>query len=77
MPSLVSILRLLLGLPLVIQSLTASAGDRVFESFQSEVEPILDSYCYDCHGFGTSKGASHWMNSLPKRSGTTSSGYVS
>jgi len=56
MPSLVSILRLLLGLPLVIQSLTASAGDRVFESFQSEVEPILDSYCYDCHGFGTSKG---------------------
>jgi len=40
----------------VIQSLTASAGDRVFESFQSEVEPILDSYCYDCHGFGTSKG---------------------
>lgn len=40
----------------MIQSLTASAGDRVFESFQSEVEPILDSYCYDCHGFGTSKG---------------------
>jgi len=28
----------------------------VFESFQEEVEPILDSYCYDCHGFGTGKG---------------------
>ncbi len=52
----VSIFSLLFGLTLVNQSLVANAGDRVFQSFQSEVESILDSYCYDCHGFGTSKG---------------------
>lgn len=44
------------GLALVNQPLSASDGDRLFKSFQSEAEPILDSYCYDCHGFGTSKG---------------------
>ena len=44
------------GLALVNQLLIAGDGDRLFKSFQSEAEPILDSYCYDCHGFGTSKG---------------------
>ena len=44
------------GLALVNQPLSAGDGDRLFKSFQSKAEPILDSYCYDCHGFGTSKG---------------------
>lgn len=33
-----------------------AAMEGVFESFKTEIEPILDSYCYDCHGFGTNKG---------------------
>ncbi len=45
-----------IGLASVAQLLAANTGQRVFESFQKEVEPILDSYCYDCHGFGTGKG---------------------
>lgn len=49
-------LRLLIGLALIFPLASAEASTRVYKSFQSEVEPILDSYCYDCHGFGTSKG---------------------
>ncbi len=52
----VSKFSLLFVLTLVNQLLAANVSDQIFKSFQTEVEPILDSYCYDCHGFGTSKG---------------------
>jgi hypothetical protein len=54
--SLVSRLRPLIGLVLIAPLLTVEASKSVLKSFKSEIEPILDSYCYDCHGFGTSKG---------------------
>lgn len=28
----------------------------LFTSFREEMAKVLDEYCYDCHGFGTSKG---------------------
>lgn len=34
----------------------ASAAAVAETVFQREIEPILDQYCYDCHGYGSSKG---------------------
>lgn len=34
---------------------TAAVGP-LLTSFRAEMAEILDEYCYDCHGFGTSKG---------------------
>ncbi len=34
----------------------AWAKDDLFSSFRSEIEPILDRYCYDCHGYGMNEG---------------------
>jgi len=53
---LVSKFRPFIGLVLLAPLLTAEASKSVLKSFKKEIEPILDSYCYDCHGFGTSKG---------------------
>jgi hypothetical protein len=36
--------------------LSARAEESVLTSFKKEIEPILDQYCYDCHGYGSSKG---------------------
>lgn len=39
--------------------LPATAGaeeSRLLKSFEDEIAPVLDRYCYDCHGFGTAKG---------------------
>ncbi|MFL3658626.1 MAG: DUF1592 domain-containing protein [Opitutales bacterium] len=48
--------RALVGLSLLTPLFPAEASKSVLKSYKSEIEPILDSYCYDCHGFGTSKG---------------------
>ena len=32
------------------------ANKAILESFNNEIAPLLDSYCYDCHGFGISEG---------------------
>jgi len=34
----------------------SSAADRVAEQFGEQVEPILEQYCYECHGNGIKKG---------------------
>ncbi len=34
----------------------ARANEEVLKSFGQNVEPILDNYCYDCHGLGVSEG---------------------
>jgi hypothetical protein len=34
----------------------SSAGDRVGERFGEQVQPILEEYCYGCHGDGMKKG---------------------
>lgn len=34
----------------------AADDSQFMESFESEVVPILDRYCYDCHGYGSDKG---------------------
>lgn len=31
-------------------------GDGALDSFKEEIEPILDQFCYDCHGYGSDKG---------------------
>src|SRR5688500_8924238 len=36
--------------------LTAQAADPLVESFERDVQPVLDQYCYDCHGYGSDKG---------------------
>lgn len=37
-------------------SVTSQAQSDVMESFTANIEPILDQYCYDCHGYGSDKG---------------------
>ncbi len=32
------------------------APDAILASYRTEVEPLFDNYCYDCHGFGTNEG---------------------
>ncbi len=34
----------------------ASAGDAALLSFTRDVQPVLDEYCYNCHGDGSTKG---------------------
>lgn len=34
----------------------ARAEDPVLASFRTEIEPLLDRHCYDCHGFGKASG---------------------
>jgi hypothetical protein len=35
----------------------AAADSAVDSSFKSKIEPILEKYCYDCHGNGVDKGS--------------------
>ncbi len=37
-------------------ALSAWAGTEPLKSFNREIQPVLDQYCYDCHGGGASKG---------------------
>lgn len=45
---------------LTVMGITASpslwATEDLMHSFRDQVEPILDEFCYDCHGFGTNEG---------------------
>lgn len=50
----------LFRLPVLAALLLPVAGladdARLLKSFQDEIAPLLDRYCYDCHGFGVAKG---------------------
>src|SRR5205809_865697 len=46
---------MLFALPLLLPSLV-SAGDAVREDFGQHVQPVLEDYCYSCHGGGIKKG---------------------
>lgn len=41
---------------LLAGSLPLHATADIMASFRSDVEPILDEFCYDCHGLGTNEG---------------------
>ncbi|MBK1878986.1 DUF1592 domain-containing protein [Pelagicoccus mobilis] len=45
-----------IGLLALQASVSAWADSSVLQSYRNEVEPIFDNYCYDCHGYGESKG---------------------
>ena len=47
---------LVLGSTLFFSALPLSANKEIFNSFQKQIEPLLDNYCYDCHGLGVSEG---------------------
>jgi hypothetical protein len=51
-----ALLRLAAGLAALSLGLCARASDTPLQSFTHEVQPILDEYCYDCHGNGSKKG---------------------
>ena len=46
----------LLTIGLFAGSLPLHATADIMASFRSDVEPILDEFCYDCHGLGTNEG---------------------
>ena len=48
-------LAVLLGASLMAAT-TAVAQDELITDYRSRLEPVLDLYCLDCHGYGTSKG---------------------
>lgn len=41
---------------MIFPFLSLSASEDIYSSFVQKVEPILDNYCYDCHGLGVSEG---------------------
>ena len=44
------------ALAAAVSCLSARAEDSPLKSFNRDVEPVLDQYCYDCHGGGATKG---------------------
>jgi hypothetical protein len=53
-PSLPSIL---LRIAFIVSfAVAARAADPIVQSFERDVQPVLDQYCYDCHGYGSDKG---------------------
>lgn len=45
-----------LPLALALLPAFAPAADPAFETFQREIQPVLEKYCFDCHGAGVDKG---------------------
>jgi hypothetical protein len=41
---------------MLVGATLASAAEPAFETFQGNIQPILDEFCYDCHGYGSEKG---------------------
>jgi mono/diheme cytochrome c family protein len=39
-----------------VGAVSARAGESALASFEREAEPVLEQYCYDCHGDGSKKG---------------------
>lgn len=50
-------LRLRLGVTLaLLAAAPAFCADEELALFRTNIEPVLDQYCYDCHGYGSDKG---------------------
>jgi hypothetical protein len=39
-----------------VSPLAQGAEDEALALFRRDIEPVLDQYCYDCHGYGSDKG---------------------
>ncbi|HTO05066.1 MAG TPA: DUF1592 domain-containing protein, partial [Opitutus sp.] len=37
-------------------AVAAHGAEPLVETFERDVQPVLDQYCYDCHGYGSDKG---------------------
>jgi hypothetical protein len=48
--------RLFTLLPVLALPLILGAAEPTVASFTRDIGPVLDQYCYDCHGFGHKKG---------------------
>jgi len=44
------------GFTLYLIACQLCASEKLLKSFQATVAPVLDNYCYDCHGLGVSEG---------------------
>src|SRR3954470_11983146 len=50
-------LRILIGKTVAsLLCVSAFAAEPLMDSFEQEIQPVLDQYCYDCHGNGSEKG---------------------
>lgn len=49
-------LRLLAAVILTVPIASLCANKAILQSFNNDIAPLLDNYCYDCHGFGISEG---------------------
>lgn len=41
---------------LLLSALPGRGAEQALESFRRDIQPVLEKYCYDCHGNGISKG---------------------
>jgi hypothetical protein len=41
---------------LLATGLSCRAADSALQSFTTDIQPVLEEYCYDCHGNGSKKG---------------------
>lgn len=37
-------------------AIATQAAEPIVETFERDIQPVLDQYCYDCHGYGSDKG---------------------
>ncbi|NET40058.1 MAG: DUF1587 domain-containing protein, partial [Cyanothece sp. SIO1E1] len=42
---------------LAVPAASLCGSEALLKSFQEDIEPMLDSYCFDCHGLGVSEGS--------------------
>ena len=44
------------ALALLAPAAASAAEDAALVKFRTEIQPMLEQYCYDCHGYGSDKG---------------------
>src|SRR4051812_24148954 len=45
-----------LGLAVILPTVALLGSEPQLDVFKNEIQPILEEYCYDCHGNGFKKG---------------------